>query len=98
MVEGLAVGLSAAGKSLSTHGKEGGAEDVQNYYAQKQQMQQSATAAAQAQGFTRFELMGTLTGVAFYRALGYEAGEMVFYPATPDVMIEFVPMCKTIDQ
>ena len=54
--------------------------------------------AAQAQGFTRFELMGTLTGVPFYRALGYEAGEMVRYPATPDVMIEFVPMRKTIDQ
>ena len=55
-------------------------------------------AAAQTQGFTRFELMGTLTGVPFYRALGYEAGEMVFYPATPDVMIEFVLMRKTIDQ
>jgi GNAT superfamily N-acetyltransferase len=51
-------------------------------------------AAARAQGFTRFELMGTLTGVAFYEALGYEAGEIVRYPATPDVVIEFVPMRK----
>jgi len=53
-------------------------------------------AAAQAQGFTRFELMGTLTGVPFYQALGYEAGEIVRYPATADVVIEFVPMRKTI--
>jgi hypothetical protein len=53
-------------------------------------------AAAQAQGFTRFELMGTLTGVPFYQALGYEPGEMVRFAATPDVMIEFVPMRKVI--
>jgi GNAT superfamily N-acetyltransferase len=55
-------------------------------------------AAAQERGFTRFELMGTLTGVPFYRALGYEAGEMMRYPASVDVLIEFVPMRKTIDQ
>ncbi len=53
-------------------------------------------AAAQAQGFTRFELMGTLTGVPFYQALGYEPGEVVHFAATPEVMIEFVPMRKTL--
>jgi hypothetical protein len=40
--------------------------------------------------------MGTLTGVPFYQALGYEPGEMVRFAATPDVMIEFVPMRKVI--
>jgi GNAT superfamily N-acetyltransferase len=53
-------------------------------------------AAAQAQGFRRFELMGTLTGVPFYRALGYQAGELVRYPATAGVLIEFIPMSKRI--
>jgi GNAT superfamily N-acetyltransferase len=53
-------------------------------------------AAAQAQGFRRFELMGTLTGVPFYQALGYQPGELVRYPATDDVLIEFVPMRKEV--
>jgi hypothetical protein len=48
MVQGLAAGLSAAGKSLATRGKEGGAEDVQNYEIKKQQAAQSAQAARDA--------------------------------------------------
>jgi hypothetical protein len=59
MVQGLADGLSAAGKSLSTGGKEGGAEEVQQLQAQRQQMKQSAVASAQAQ--TDAELRNKLT-------------------------------------
>lgn len=52
---------------------------------------------AHAQGFQRFELMGTMTGVPFYRALGYKPGEVVRYSAAASVIIEFVPMCKDIE-
>jgi len=51
-------------------------------------------AEARSQGFTRFELMGTLPGVRLYRALGYVAGEPVHYPVAPGVTIQFVPMYK----
>jgi hypothetical protein len=46
MVQGLADGLSAAGTSISTHGREGGAEEVQQLRIQRQQAKQSAEAAA----------------------------------------------------
>jgi len=49
---------------------------------------------ARARGFSRFELMGTLTGVRLYQALGYVAGELMHYPVAPGVTIEFVPMRK----
>ena len=49
MVQGIADGLSAFGTSLATHGKEGGAAEVQQLEAGRQQMRQSAQAAAQAQ-------------------------------------------------
>src|ERR1700728_2563288 len=32
MIEGLSVGLSAAGASIGSHGREGGAPEVQQYY------------------------------------------------------------------
>ena len=48
MIQGLADGLSAAGTSIATHGREGGAEEVQQLQAQRQQMKQSADTAAQA--------------------------------------------------
>jgi hypothetical protein len=35
MLAGLGVAISAAGKSIGTHGREGGAPDVVNYYAQQ---------------------------------------------------------------
>jgi GNAT superfamily N-acetyltransferase len=49
---------------------------------------------ARAQGFTRFELMGTLPGVRLYQALGYVGDERVHHPVAPGVTIEFVPMRK----
>lgn len=45
MVEGLGVALSSSATALSTHGKEGGAEEVQQYYGQKQAQEQSAQRA-----------------------------------------------------
>lgn len=51
---------------------------------------------AQVQGFRRFELMGTMTGIPFYQALGYRSGDMVRYSVAANVTIEFVPMCKEI--
>ncbi len=49
---------------------------------------------ARARGFTRMELMGTLSGVRLYQALGYAPGEAVHYPVAPGVTIEFVRMRK----
>jgi hypothetical protein len=48
MVQGLSVGLGAAGKALATHGREGGVDDVLAYEKQKQEMAQSAQQAAQS--------------------------------------------------
>jgi hypothetical protein len=59
MVTSLADGLSATGKSFATGGKEGGAEEVQQLEAQRQQMKQSAVASQQAQ--TDAELQNKLT-------------------------------------
>jgi GNAT superfamily N-acetyltransferase len=52
-------------------------------------------AEARAQGFTRFELMGTLPGVPLYQALGYQPGALIHYPVDGELTIEFVPMHKT---
>jgi GNAT superfamily N-acetyltransferase len=52
---------------------------------------------ARAQGFRRFELMGTLTGIPLYQALGYELGALIRYPVAPDLMIEFAPMHKGVE-
>ncbi|MGA7856166.1 MAG: hypothetical protein WCA15_22805 [Candidatus Acidiferrales bacterium] len=49
MVQGLALGLDAFGKSIATHGKEGGAEEVTQVQAQQQQQKIQAQQAAQAQ-------------------------------------------------
>jgi hypothetical protein len=49
MVQGLALGMDAFGKSIATHGREGGVEEVQQYEANQQGMQQRAQQAAQAQ-------------------------------------------------
>jgi GNAT superfamily N-acetyltransferase len=53
-------------------------------------------AEARAQGFTRFELMGTLSGVPLYQALGYEPGDRLNFPLAAQVTMEFVPMRKEI--
>ena len=52
-------------------------------------------AEARAQGFTHFELMGTLSGVRLYQALGYQPGVMVHHPVVPGITIEFIPMTKS---
>jgi GNAT superfamily N-acetyltransferase len=49
---------------------------------------------ARAQGFRRFELMGTLPGVRLYQALGYAPKAMVHYPVAEGVTIQFIPMSK----
>lgn len=48
MVEGLAIGLSSSAKALATHGEEGGAPEVQQYYANKASQQREAQAFADA--------------------------------------------------
>lgn len=50
---------------------------------------------ARARGFTRFELMATLSGERLYRRFGYEAGESVAYDLGDGLTIDFVPMSKT---
>jgi GNAT superfamily N-acetyltransferase len=52
-------------------------------------------AAAQAEGFTRLELMATLSGVPLYAALGYEAAHSVRYQLGSELTIDFVPMSKS---
>jgi hypothetical protein len=49
MIAGIGVALSAAGTSVSSHGREGGAPEVQQYYANQQQQKIQAQEAAQAQ-------------------------------------------------
>ena len=49
---------------------------------------------ARAYGFTRFELMATLTGLRLYAARGYVAGDPVRWPLGDGLTIEFVPMSK----
>jgi GNAT superfamily N-acetyltransferase len=49
---------------------------------------------ALAAGFSRAELMATLTGVPFYEAHGYVADKSVSYEMEPDLSIEFVAMSK----
>jgi GNAT superfamily N-acetyltransferase len=50
--------------------------------------------AAQARGYTRFELMGTLPGVRLYRECGYVAAAQIEYDVGGGVRIPFVPMSK----
>jgi GNAT superfamily N-acetyltransferase len=51
-------------------------------------------AAAQAAGFSRFELMATLPGEKLYKTHGYVAGAPVQQPVGAGLAIEFVPMSK----
>lgn len=53
-------------------------------------------AEAQAGGFRSLELMSTLPGLNFYRALGYVGGERVTYDLGNGVSIDFVPMRKQL--
>jgi N-acetylglutamate synthase-like GNAT family acetyltransferase len=53
-------------------------------------------AEAQAGGFQSLELMATLSGLNFYRALGYAGSERVTYDLGGGVSIDFVPMRKAL--
>lgn len=50
---------------------------------------------AQKTGFRSLELMSTLPGLNFYRAMGYVAGEEILYPAGSEVL-KFVRMRKKV--
>jgi GNAT superfamily N-acetyltransferase len=47
-------------------------------------------------GFRRCELMGTLTGVPFYAARGYQALPPLTYEAAAGISLQFVPMIKRL--
>lgn len=51
-------------------------------------------AEARAHGFSRFELMATLPGIAFYASLGYQRGTPIHHQLGPGLAIEFLPMSK----
>lgn len=51
--------------------------------------------AARAAGFSRFELMGTLSGVPFYEARGYVVTKPVAYQMEPGLSIDFRAMRKS---
>jgi GNAT superfamily N-acetyltransferase len=53
---------------------------------------------AQARGFRRFELMGTLPGVRLYRECGYVGSARIEYDVGDGVSIPFVPMSKSLDE
>lgn len=63
MLSGLGVALSATGKAISTHGKEGGAPDVNAYYQQQQNMrlQQQRAELEKTETKSRIELQGAQT-------------------------------------
>jgi N-acetylglutamate synthase-like GNAT family acetyltransferase len=50
---------------------------------------------AQRAGFRSLELMSTLPGLSFYRAMGYEAREEILYPAGTETL-KFVVMRKNL--
>ena len=52
---------------------------------------------AMARGFSRFELMATLSGVSLYRCHGYEPGAPIHHELEAGLTIEFVPMSKTVE-
>lgn len=51
--------------------------------------------AAREAGFSRFELMATLSGVSFYEARGYVVTKPVTYEMEPDLRIDFRAMRKS---
>jgi GNAT superfamily N-acetyltransferase len=54
----------------------------------------TAESAAQAAGFTRFEMGSTLTGAALYRLRGYAELDRLQVPVGPRETIEVIRMCK----
>lgn len=55
MIQGLALGADAFGKSIATHGREGGIEEVQQVQQQQQQQKIQAQQASQAQRNTQIQ-------------------------------------------
>jgi N-acetylglutamate synthase-like GNAT family acetyltransferase len=53
-------------------------------------------AEARANGFRSAELLATLPGEPFYRALGYTGAERTEHSLRDGVVIEFVPMMKSL--
>ena len=53
-------------------------------------------AEARANGFRSTELLATLPGERFYRALGYTGDERAEYPLPDGVTIDFIPMRKSL--
>lgn len=53
-------------------------------------------AQARSCGFSRFELMATLTGIPLYAAYGYVAGSPVRHPLGGGLTMDFVPMRKQV--
>lgn len=49
-------------------------------------------------GFVELELMGTLTGVPFYKSWGYQAVEPVEYEVEAGLRIQFVRMRKSLSR
>lgn len=56
---------------------------------------QTCEAAAERQGFARFELMATLTGARFYGRHGYAPAPVQPVDLGGGVMIDFIPMQKS---
>jgi len=56
----------------------------------------ASEAAARAEGFSRVELMATLSGEPLYRACGYEQVERVQSPAINGVHVPLVLMSKAL--
>ena len=60
MIQGLGIGLSAAGAAIGSHGREGGAPEVQQYYANQQQQKIQAQQAAQQQKNEHIQNLNTV--------------------------------------
>jgi GNAT superfamily N-acetyltransferase len=52
--------------------------------------------AAQAEGFTRFEMGATLTGIPLYRRHGYAEGERILLPLANGESLPIVKMTKQL--
>lgn len=59
-------------------------------------MLEACESAARAQGFFRFELAGTLPGVAFYEAHGYRGDTIVEIPLGEGLSLPILPMRKEL--
>lgn len=51
---------------------------------------------AKAHGFTKIQLMSTLSGVDFYKKNGYQGSEYVFHNMNDNSKIKFLPMFKNL--